>query len=123
MSHHVVAITEALFAQVANEGTVAVLERRPLTRRLGRSHPRAGELNGAGSGAATQRPTAAAKFGLAEPTLPLLALLLGQQNPLLLLAEPFHLLLPLLGLVFLRIGDAVHGLEVLLYLSLVPVAG
>jgi hypothetical protein len=34
VSDHVVAVTEALFAEIANKGSVAVLERGPRTRRL-----------------------------------------------------------------------------------------
>ena len=123
VGHHVVAVAETLLAQVADEGTVAVLKGGSLARRGDGANARAGELDGAGRGAGPHGSAPATEFRFAEPSLPLFALLLGQHDPLLLLSHAFHLLVLLLGLVLLRVGNTVDRLEVLLDLGLVPVAG
>jgi hypothetical protein len=125
MGHHVIAVTEALLAQVANKGTIAVLKGRPLPRSRRRPNSRAGEFDGARSAtnAGGGSTPSATELGLAQPALPLFALLLCQQDTLLFLPNTLRLLFPLLGLVLLGIGDAVDRLEVLLDLGLIPVAG
>ena len=109
MGDHVIAITEALLAEVTNEGSVTVLERGSWTRRLKRSLASAADHNTA---ATTNQATPTD-----HSTTPSA---LSHGHSLLVLTQSTKLLFTFLLFVAFRITDGMRRFEMVEELRFVP---
>ena len=109
MGDHVIAITEALLAEVAYEGSVTVLERGSWTRRLQRSFA-----------AATDHYTTAATNKAATTYHSTTPSALSHGHSLLILTQSTELLFTFLLFVAFRVTDGMRSFEMLEELRFVP---